>query len=87
MYGFAEFLSYLIIFFFKSFQKLFCHRNESILKSLLTPNEIKCMIRLWISQERQPHSSDIHILEHYFCDLVHDKNIEYLNVLLKFFRR
>ncbi|XP_034255032.1 DNA repair protein REV1 [Thrips palmi] len=66
---------------------LHCHRKESILKSFLTTNEIKCMIRQWISQESQPHSSDIHILEHYFCDLVHEKSIENLNVILKFFRR
>lgn len=65
-----------------------CLMKKSILKNFLSkPSEIKEMIRQWVLQENEPQPCDVHILEHYFCDLVHEKSIDDLHVIFKFFRR
>lgn len=69
-------------------QRLHCHRKKSILEEFFQrPIDLKEMIRQWVAQEAEPQPCDVHLLEHYFCDLVHDKCIDELDVILKFFRR
>ncbi|KAK3929278.1 DNA repair protein Rev1 [Frankliniella fusca] len=71
-----------------AYESPYCCRKNSILGTFaLKPSDMKCMIRDWVSLEAEPQPCDVHILEHYFCDMVHERNIDDLYIIFKFFRR
>ncbi|XP_026280569.1 DNA repair protein REV1 [Frankliniella occidentalis] len=66
----------------------YCYRKKSILGAFISKStDVKNIIREWVSFETEPQPCDVHILEHYLCDLVHEKNIDDLFIIFKFFRR